>query len=86
VIFNLFGFGFRRRVKPSRVFVCFAALRIARNLSGAWRWFYGFIVVPSFFRDIFYKLFAKYRYRMFGKQDACMMPTPEIRERFLAMN
>ncbi len=63
-----------------------AALRIARNLSGAWRWFYGFIVVPSFFRDIFYKLFAKYRYRMFGKQDACMMPTPEIRERFLAMN
>ena len=63
-----------------------AALRIARKLSGYWSWFYGFIVVPSFIRDIFYKLFAKYRYRMFGKQDACMMPTPEIRERFLAMN
>ena len=63
-----------------------AALRIARKLSGAWRWFYGFIVVPSFFRDIFYNVFAKYRYKMFGKQDACMMPTPEIRERFLAMS
>jgi len=63
-----------------------AALRIARKLEGVWSWFYGFIVVPSFIRDIFYKLFAKYRYRMFGKQDACMMPTPEIRERFLAMN
>ncbi len=63
-----------------------AALRIARRLSGAWRYFYGFIVVPSFVRDVFYKLFAKYRYKMFGKQEACLMPTPEIRERFLAIN
>lgn len=63
-----------------------AALRVARKLSGAWKLFYGFIVVPSAVRDIFYKLFAKYRYVMFGKQEACMMPTPEIRERFLALN
>jgi len=63
-----------------------AALRIARQLSGRWSWFYGFIVVPSFIRDIFYKLFAKYRYQVFGKQDACMLPTPEMRERFLATN
>ena len=60
-----------------------AALRIARRLSGAWRFFYGFIIVPSFVRDVFYKLFARNRYKMFGKQEACMMPTPEIRERFL---
>lgn len=60
-----------------------AALRIARKLSGAWQWFYGFIIVPTFIRDIFYKLFAKYRYKMFGKQEACMMPTPEIRQKFL---
>ena len=63
-----------------------AALRIARKLSGYWSWFYGFIVVPGVFRDVFYKLFAKYRYKMFGKQEACMLPTPEIRERFLATN
>ena len=63
-----------------------AALRIAKRLSGAWRFFYGFIIVPAFIRDVFYKLFAKNRYRMFGKQEACMMPTPEIRERFLAMS
>jgi predicted DCC family thiol-disulfide oxidoreductase YuxK len=63
-----------------------AALRIARRLDGYWSWFYGFIVVPGFVRDVFYKLFAKYRYQMFGKQEACMLPTPEIRERFLAMN
>lgn len=63
-----------------------AALRIARKLSGYWSWFYGFIVVPSFVRDVFYNLFAKYRYKMFGKQEACMLPTPEVRSRFLATN
>ena len=63
-----------------------AALRIARKLNGYWSWFYGFIVVPSHFRDIFYKLFAKYRYRMFGKQEACMLPSPAVRSRFLATN
>jgi predicted DCC family thiol-disulfide oxidoreductase YuxK len=63
-----------------------AALRVARKLSGAWSWMYAFIVVPKFIRDFFYKLFAKYRYKMFGKKDECMLPTPEIRSRFLAMS
>lgn len=63
-----------------------AALRIARQLDGAWKLTYGFVVVPRFVRNFFYKLFAKYRYKMFGKQDACMLPTPEIRQRFLAMS
>jgi predicted DCC family thiol-disulfide oxidoreductase YuxK len=61
-----------------------AALRIARRLDGAWKFAYGFVVVPRFVRNFFYRLFARYRYKMFGKQDACMLPTPEIRHRFLA--
>ncbi len=60
-----------------------AALRVARKLDGFWAWFYGFIVVPKFIRDFFYKQFAKNRYRIFGKTDACMIPTPEMREKFL---
>ncbi len=60
-----------------------AALRIARKLDGLWSIAYAFIVVPKPIRDVFYQLFARYRYRLFGKQDACMMPTPEIRARFL---
>ena len=60
-----------------------AALRIASKLDGVWSWLYFFIVVPRPIRDFFYKLFARYRYRLFGKKDACMMPTPEIREKFL---
>ena len=60
-----------------------AALRVARGLGGIWSMGYAFIIVPAAVRDWFYKLFARYRYQLFGKKDACMMPTPEIRERFL---
>lgn len=61
-----------------------AALRIAQRLDGIAVWTYAFIVVPRPIRDFFYKLFAKYRYRLFGRQDACMVPTPEVRARFLS--
>ncbi len=60
-----------------------AALRIARKLGGAWSLIYTLIVVPIFIRDHFYKLFAKNRYRFFGKTDACLMPTPAMRARFI---
>jgi predicted DCC family thiol-disulfide oxidoreductase YuxK len=60
-----------------------AALRIAQRLDGIWSWAYAFRVVPRFIRDAAYKIFARHRYRFFGRQDACMMPTPEIRARFL---
>ncbi len=60
-----------------------AALRIARNLNGIYSLGYMFIIVPAFVRDWAYKQFAKYRYRLFGKKDVCMIPTPDIKERFL---
>ena len=60
-----------------------AALRIARGLGGIWGLGYIFVVVPRFIRDGVYKLFASNRYRLFGRRDECMMPTPEVRERFL---
>jgi len=60
-----------------------AGLRIARGLGGIWSLGYAFIIVPAFIRDWAYRLFAKYRYRLFGRQDACMLPTPDVRERFL---
>ncbi|KXK02905.1 MAG: hypothetical protein UZ17_ACD001001353 [Acidobacteria bacterium OLB17] len=61
-----------------------AALQIARRLGGIWSLAGVLVVIPRPVRDLFYRLFAKYRYRLFGKKDACMMPTPEIRGRFLA--
>lgn len=61
-----------------------AGLRVAKGLGGIWSLAYIFIIVPAFIRDFFYRLFARYRYRLFGKKDVCMMPTPEIRERFVS--
>jgi len=60
-----------------------AGLRIAKALGGIWSLGYIFIIVPAVIRDWFYKLFAKYRYRLFGKKEVCMIPTPDVRERFL---
>lgn len=60
-----------------------AALRIVRHLGGVYSWAYALIYLPRALRDFFYKLFARNRYRLFGKKDECMIPTPEIRERFL---
>ena len=63
-----------------------AALRVAGKLDGAWKWLSYLNVVPRAVRDAAYKLFAKYRYKLFGKKDECMLPSPEIRARFLATN
>ena len=60
-----------------------AALKFIKHLDGIWSWAYIFVVIPRPIRDFFYKLFAKNRYRLFGKKEVCMMPTPEIRSRFL---
>ena len=60
-----------------------AALRIARKLSGVWSLCYAAIVIPKALRDFFYRQFARYRYRLFGRKDQCMVPSPEIRQRFL---
>ena len=63
-----------------------AALRVARRLdSVGWRVFgkVALAIVPRFVRDFFYNLIARNRYRMFGKQTECWLPTPELRARFL---
>ncbi|MFO0573670.1 MAG: thiol-disulfide oxidoreductase DCC family protein [Polyangia bacterium] len=63
-----------------------AALHIAAGLRFPWNLFYALILVPRPVRDFFYRLIAKNRYRWFGKRDACRIPTPELRARFLEMS
>lgn len=60
-----------------------AALRVARHLSGGWKLFYGLIIIPKIIRDGLYNILARNRYKWFGKQENCRVPTPELRERFL---
>lgn len=60
-----------------------AALRISKELSGAYPLLYGFIILPRFIRDLVYDYIAKNRYKWFGKKESCMIPTPELKEKFL---
>lgn len=60
-----------------------AALRIVRRLRFPWPLLYVFIFVPRVVRDAMYRWIAKNRYRWFGKVEACMLPSKEIRGRFL---
>lgn len=60
-----------------------AALNVSRNLSGAWPLTYGFKIFPRFIRDAVYNLIARNRYKLFGKKEACWIPTPELKSRFL---
>lgn len=60
-----------------------AALRVAKKLSGFWRLLYIFIVVPPFVRDAVYNFVARNRYKWFGKQESCWVPTPDLKSRFL---
>jgi predicted DCC family thiol-disulfide oxidoreductase YuxK len=60
-----------------------AALKIVRQLNGAWPILYIFIIVPSFIRNWIYNYVAKNRYKWFGKKESCMIPNPELKSRFL---
>jgi predicted DCC family thiol-disulfide oxidoreductase YuxK len=60
-----------------------AALRIFKDLSGAWKLLSFFLIVPQPIRDSIYMVISKYRYKLFGKKDRCQLPTEEERQRFL---
>jgi predicted DCC family thiol-disulfide oxidoreductase YuxK len=60
-----------------------AGLKVMSYLGGVWKLVLIFHIVPAPIRDIFYNLFAKYRYRFFGKYDTCMLPDAKVRARFI---
>ncbi|HEV8582991.1 MAG TPA: thiol-disulfide oxidoreductase DCC family protein [Thermoanaerobaculia bacterium] len=60
-----------------------AALGVVRILGGPWRALGVLRLIPRPLRDRLYRLIARNRYRWFGKREACWLPTPELRERFL---
>jgi predicted DCC family thiol-disulfide oxidoreductase YuxK len=60
-----------------------AALRIAKYLDRV-SWLYHARIIPGFIRDVFYNLIARFRYSFFGRRNECMIPTPELKDRFLS--
>ena len=59
------------------------ALRMLKHLGGGWGLLYGFMIVPKFIRDSVYNFIATNRYKWFGKKEACWLPRPEWKEKFL---
>jgi predicted DCC family thiol-disulfide oxidoreductase YuxK len=61
-----------------------AVLRAWRELGGSWKTLAAIAqIIPHALRDLLYRFIARYRYRVFGKYDTCMLPEPNQRSRFL---
>lgn len=72
-------------LKDEKVYVeSTAALKIARHLSGFWKYLYIFILIPAPIRNIFYRMIARNRHRWFRSKNQCLIPPPEMRNRFLS--
>jgi predicted DCC family thiol-disulfide oxidoreductase YuxK len=86
----------RRRNLPTDLFESFylieegqvyekstAFLRMVRHLRGPWPLLQAARIVPTSVRDWLYDRIARNRYRLFGRRDSCLMPSPDVASRFL---
>lgn len=60
-----------------------AVLRIAKKLNNGFQLLYVFILIPKILRDKIYDYIAKNRYKWYGKKDTCILPTKDLKSRFL---
>lgn len=60
-----------------------AALKIAQDLQFPTNLAIVFLVIPAFIRNWVYDIIARNRYKWYGKREACMIPTPELKAKFL---
>jgi len=60
-----------------------AALRVLKYLPWHLKAFRVFLIVPSFIRNGVYDIIARHRYKWFGKKEVCMVPTAELKAKFL---
>lgn len=60
-----------------------AAIKIMNEFGGIWKAMNSFLLLPQNMRDLVYDYVAKNRYKWYGKQDACRIPTPELKAKFL---
>jgi predicted DCC family thiol-disulfide oxidoreductase YuxK len=60
-----------------------AAIQIARSLGSFWHFGTIFRIIPTAIRNQLYDYIARNRYKWFGKKESCMIPTPELKAKFL---
>ena len=61
-----------------------AVFRIIKHLSSAVKLLLVFNFIPTSTKNVFYDLIAKNRYNWYGKKESCMMPTEELKRKFIA--
>ncbi|MCP4522508.1 MAG: thiol-disulfide oxidoreductase DCC family protein [Cytophagales bacterium] len=59
-----------------------ASLRVFSEFGGLWVLLKVLLIIPAFIRNPFYSIIANNRYKWFGKQESCWLPTPELQKRF----
>ena len=69
--------------KNSITYKSSAALKVAFHLGFPTNLLSAFLIVPAFIRNWVYDFIAKNRYKWYGKKEACMIPTPELKSKFL---
>ncbi|QTD38027.1 DUF393 domain-containing protein [Polaribacter batillariae] len=60
-----------------------AALKVMNDFGGIWNLTKLLWLFPEAFRNFVYDVIAKNRYKWFGKKESCMIPTPELKAKFL---
>ena len=60
-----------------------AALEIAKDLSGIWHYGTFFRIFPTKISNMIYDYVAKNRYKWYGKTESCLIPTEELKVKFL---
>lgn len=60
-----------------------AIIRILTRLGGMWKLATLIRIIPTVIRDAMYRVIARNRYRWFGKRASCMVPSPEVTNRFI---
>jgi predicted DCC family thiol-disulfide oxidoreductase YuxK len=60
-----------------------AGLHVLYHVGGIYAIAFAFIIFPEFVRDFYYNIIARNRYKWWGKKDSCMIPTEDVKERFL---
>ena len=61
-----------------------AIFRIIKHLSSAVKLLLIFNFIPTSIKNIFYDIIAKNRYNWYGKKESCMIPTEEVKRKFIA--
>lgn len=80
---DTFGLVANYRSSPALLIKSAAALAVIESLGVPWRWLRVFNIVPAGVRDWSYDRVARHRYRIFGRYDTCLIPSPQQKRRFI---